>query len=74
MLEHDGLVVSRTAAGTRVADSAAVLPRSVIKQIRELVEEAIATHTDPYDVINVLRMILQARSDAPPPPNPTDNA
>lgn len=63
MLEQDGLVVSRTAAGTRVADSAAVLPRSVIKQIRELVDEAAATNTDPHDVINVLRMILQTRSD-----------
>ncbi|WP_307225182.1 GntR family transcriptional regulator [Microbacterium arborescens] len=28
MLEQEGLVVSRTAAGTRVAKSAAVLPRS----------------------------------------------
>ena len=40
MLEQDGLVVSRTAAGTRVAESAAVLPRSVIRRIRELVDEA----------------------------------
>lgn len=63
MLEQDGLVVSRTAAGTRVADSAAVLPRSVIKKIRELVDEAAATNTDPHDVINVLRLILQTRFD-----------
>lgn len=63
MLEQDGLVVSRTAAGTRVADSAAVLPRSVIKKIRELVDEAAATNTDPHDVVNVLRLILQTRSD-----------
>ena len=40
MLEQDGLVVTRTAAGTRVADSAAVLPQSVIRRIRELVDEA----------------------------------
>lgn len=63
MLEQDGLVVSRTAAGTRVADSAAVLPRSVIKKLRDLVEEAAATNTDPHDVINVLRVILQTRSE-----------
>lgn len=63
MLEQDGLVVSRTAAGTRVADSAAVLPRSVIKKLRELVEEAAATNADPHDVIDVLRVILQTRSE-----------
>lgn len=63
MLEQDGLVVSRTAAGTRVADSAAVLPRSLIKKIRELVDEAAASNTDPHDVLNVLRLILQTRSD-----------
>ncbi|MDR6200785.1 GntR family transcriptional regulator [Microbacterium sp. SORGH_AS428] len=63
MLEQDGLVISRTAAGTRVADSAAVLPRSVIKKLRELVDEAVATNTDPHDVINVLRVILQTRSE-----------
>ncbi|MDY0827531.1 GntR family transcriptional regulator [Microbacterium sp. BG28] len=63
MLEQDGLVVSRTAAGTRVADSAAVLPRSVIKKLRELVDEAAATNTDPHDVIDVLRVSLQTRSE-----------
>ncbi|HBS74188.1 MULTISPECIES: GntR family transcriptional regulator [Microbacterium] len=62
MLEQDGLVVTRTAAGTRVADSAAVLPQSVIRRIRELVDEAAATNTDHDDVINVLRAILQTRS------------
>ena len=57
MLEQDGLVVSRTAAGTRVAESAAVLPRSVIRRIRELVDEATATGVNPDDVINVLRVV-----------------
>ncbi|WP_249353994.1 GntR family transcriptional regulator [Microbacterium sp. 2FI] len=57
MLEQDGLVVSRTAAGTRVAESAAVLPRSVIRRIRELVDEATAAGADPVDVINVLRVV-----------------
>ena len=59
MLEQDGLVVSRTAAGTRVAESAAVLPRSVIRHIRDLIADAESTGTQPDDVINVLRAIWQ---------------
>lgn len=57
MLEQEGLVISRTAAGTRVAESAALLPRSVVNHIRELVTEAAATGSDPDDVIDVLRVI-----------------
>lgn len=57
MLEHDGLVVTRTAAGTRVAESAGLLPRSVIKEVRRLAEESRRTEADIEDVINVLRMI-----------------
>ncbi|MFB7249455.1 GntR family transcriptional regulator [Microbacterium sp. NPDC056234] len=60
MLEQDGLVVSRTAAGTRVSASAAVLPGSVIRRIRELVDEADATGADREDVLNVLRVVWQA--------------
>ena len=62
MLEQDGLVVSRTAAGTRVAPSAAVLPGSVIRRIRELVDEAGATGADRDDVLNVLRVVWQAEA------------
>ena len=62
MLEQDGLVVSRTAAGTRVAASAAVLPGSVIRRIRELVDEAGATGADRDDVLNVLRVVWQAEA------------
>lgn len=62
MLEGEGLVVSRTAAGTRVAETAGVLPASVIRRIRELVDEADAVEADPDDVIDVLRAIWQARS------------
>jgi DNA-binding transcriptional regulator YhcF (GntR family) len=57
MLEHDGLVVSRTAAGTRVTELAALLPRSVITQIRRLTDEASATDSDLEDVISVLRLL-----------------
>lgn len=67
MLEQDGLVVSRTAAGTRVAASAAVLPGSVIRRIRELVDEAGATGADRDDVLNVLRVIWQAEAGGATP-------
>lgn len=62
MLEGEGLVVSRTAAGTRVAESAGVLPASVIRRIRELVDEAEAVDADPDDVIDVVRTIWQTRA------------
>jgi DNA-binding transcriptional regulator YhcF (GntR family) len=67
MLEQDGLVVSRTAAGTRVAPSAAVLPGSVIRRIRELVDEAGATGADRDDVLNVLRVVWQAEAGGATP-------
>lgn len=67
MLEQDGLVVSRTAAGTRVAASAAVLPGSVIRRIRELVDEAGATGADRDDVLNVLRVIWQVEAGGATP-------
>lgn len=63
MLEAEGLVVSRTAAGTRVAESAGVLPTSLIRRVREVVEEAMAVDADPDDVVDVLRVIWQARSN-----------
>ena len=56
MLEQDGLVVTRTAAGTRVAESAARLPLAVTRQIRELVTAAQAVGSTPDDVIDVLRV------------------
>ncbi len=64
MLEQDGLVVSRTAAGTRVAASAAVLPSSVLRRIRDLVAEAAAAGADPDDVVNVLRVVWRTDSGA----------
>jgi DNA-binding transcriptional regulator YhcF (GntR family) len=59
LLERDGLVVTRTAAGTRVAASAAVLPRSVVRRIRDLVSESQSAGADSGDVIDVLRVIWQ---------------
>lgn len=69
MLEGEGLVVSRTAAGTRVAESAGVLPASVIRRIRELVDEAGAVDADPDDVVDVFRTIWQTRSAPEPAPD-----
>lgn len=60
LLEQRGLVVTRTAAGTRVAPSAAVLPRNVIVHIRDLVAAAVTTGTPPDDVIDALRLIWRA--------------
>jgi DNA-binding transcriptional regulator YhcF (GntR family) len=60
LLEQDGLVVTRTAAGTRVAESAAVLPRSVVRRIRDLIAEAESVGSQSGDVIDVLRVIWQA--------------
>ncbi|POH62565.1 GntR family transcriptional regulator [Cryobacterium zongtaii] len=68
LLERDGLVVTRTAAGTRVAESAAVLPGSVVTRIRDLVTEAGSVGADAEDVIDVLRVIWQAASAASPRP------
>lgn len=65
LLERDGLVVTRTAAGTRVADAAAVLPGSVVRRIRDLVAEAEAVGANSDDVIDVLRVVWQAESTTP---------
>lgn len=63
LLEQEGLVVSRTAAGTRVAESAAVLPLSVMRRIREVVAEAQAGRVQLDDVTDVLRVVWRG-SDA----------
>ncbi len=73
MLEQDGLVISRTAAGTRVAESAALLPRSVIKLIRDLVEEATSTGADLHDVSNVLRIVWPTTPASESPPVTTSS-
>jgi GntR family transcriptional regulator len=64
LLEHDGLVVTRTAAGTRVSESAAVLPRSVIRHIRDLVDEAVSTGCTSDDVVDVLRLVWRTTTGA----------
>lgn len=73
MLEGEGLVVSRTAAGTRVAESAGVLPAAVIRRARELVAEAASAGTDPDDVIDVLRAIWHTQSTPAAPAEPAEH-
>ncbi|SDQ89097.1 GntR family transcriptional regulator [Microbacterium sp. cf332] len=63
LLEQEGLVVSRTAAGTRVAESAAVLPHAVLKRIRDLTDEALRTGTAIDDVVSVLRAQWNAQTE-----------
>lgn len=54
-LEADGLVVSRTGAGTRVAESAALLPGVVVSRIRELVVFAKTHDSREDDIVSALR-------------------
>ncbi|WP_226531013.1 GntR family transcriptional regulator [Microbacterium paraoxydans] len=66
MLEADGLVISRTAAGTRVSESAGVLPASVIRRLRDLVDEADTLSAELDDIVDVLRTIWQWRAAEDP--------
>lgn len=63
LLEQDGLVVTRRAAGTRVAASAGVLPAGVLRQVRTLVVEADAQQAAIDDVIDVLRVVWASKDD-----------
>ena len=55
MLEADGLVVSRTGAGTRVSAAAAVLPGALVSRIRELVSVAREGEIREQDVVSAIR-------------------
>jgi len=67
MLEQEGLVVTRTAAGTRVAEAAAPLPQPVVRRIRELVAEAQSSGAQVNDVIDVFRVTWQTRGQGQRP-------
>jgi DNA-binding transcriptional regulator YhcF (GntR family) len=62
LLEQEGLVTTRTAAGTRVSPSAAVLPQSTLRLIRTLAAEAIANGERVDDVIDVMRAVWMAQA------------
>lgn len=62
-LEQDGLVITRTAAGTRVAPGASRAPQTVIEKIRTLVEASDMAGVPLDDVIAILRTIWTASSE-----------
>ncbi|HXH34473.1 MAG TPA: GntR family transcriptional regulator [Plantibacter sp.] len=62
-LEQDGLVVTRTAAGTRVAPGASRAPQSVIERARSLVEAGEAAGVDVEDLLAIVRAIADRQID-----------
>jgi DNA-binding transcriptional regulator YhcF (GntR family) len=62
LLEREGLVVTRTAAGTRVADAVAVLPRTVVQHIRSLVDASRAADVGLDQLLDVTRAIWQTEA------------
>ena len=66
-LEQSGFVVTRTAAGTRVAPGASPAPQSVIEHVRALVEASGDAQVSLDDVVAILRAIW-----IPGIPAPTD--
>lgn len=60
-LEQDGLVVTRTAAGTRVAPGASRAPQGVIEKVRELVEASEDAGVALEEVVSIVRAIANRR-------------
>jgi GntR family transcriptional regulator len=60
LLEQEGLIVTRTAAGSRVADGAATLPAPIVTRIRDLVSAAQREQINLDDVISGIRAISSA--------------
>ncbi|WP_338100730.1 GntR family transcriptional regulator [Microbacterium excoecariae] len=60
-LEAENLLVARTGGGTRVSESAAAIPRSVLDAARELARAGTATGVDIDAAVRVLRAIWPAR-------------
>lgn len=59
-LEQEGLVVTRTAAGTRVAPGASRAPGAVVERARALAEEARREGTGFEETVAVLRAVWSA--------------
>ncbi len=60
LLEQEGLVVSRGRAGTRVAESGALLPGDVAAQVRATVASAKRHEIPREDVVSALRAYWDA--------------
>lgn len=56
-LEREGLVVTRTAAGTRVAPGASRAPQAVIEHIRSLLDASREARVPLDDVVAILRTV-----------------
>ncbi|MBB5640149.1 DNA-binding transcriptional regulator YhcF (GntR family) [Cryobacterium roopkundense] len=65
-LERDGLIVTRTAAGTRVAPGASRAPQVVIEHARSLAEASEDTHVSLDDTIAILRSVWPVEGTPPP--------
>lgn len=63
LLERDGLVTSKTGAGTRVSDTAALLSGPVVAAIRALASSAKECGASSEDVISALRATWGDESD-----------
>ncbi|MBP1325607.1 DNA-binding transcriptional regulator YhcF (GntR family) [Leucobacter exalbidus] len=67
-LEQEGLVTTRTAAGTRVAPGASRAPKEVVEQARAFIEAAEAAGLSADDAAAVMRALWGHSSSAPPAP------
>ena len=63
-LEQEGLVVTRTAAGTRVAPGASRAPQSVVQLARALADAADAADVTVDDTIAIIRAVWGAEETA----------
>ncbi|PPF37498.1 GntR family transcriptional regulator [Pseudoclavibacter sp. AY1H1] len=61
-LEREGLVVTRTAAGTRVAPGASRAPQAVIEHIRSLLDASREARVPLDDVVAILRTVAAQES------------
>jgi GntR family transcriptional regulator len=66
-LEQGGFVVTRTAAGTRVAPGASPAPQAVIEHVRALADASADAQVTLDDVIAILRAIWAPGGPAPSP-------
>lgn len=57
VLETEGVIETRGAAGTRVAEHPSAIPGSVINRLRTAIAEAKSTNTSQTDVIDAIQAI-----------------
>ena len=62
MLERDGLIVTRGAAGTRVADAPSVLPVTLVADISALVGRAHGDGVSEDDLVSAIRSVWAANA------------